>query len=293
MQPLKFTDDLIVKRLRWVMAGAMLFSLFNTLAGQPESFWLNPETAIRGDGLRIHDPVNHTFEFFLSHGWQPCVAACLIYFALTFVIVSLLPKKAALIAIFSVIFGHFYGSANWLAVRWHLGFSGVALYGAALSAAIAFAASPLPANATDAMARRLRWLMFGVMLMDLLITLLGQPGSYWLRPYTVHEGNSFWRWVMQQGWFAYVLGDLIYCLGALLLASSLPRFFAWICILGFIFAHFIGATNWFFYEWRLGMEAPVIYGIAISALRVWLASPRTRNNAANGFNATLIPKTCC
>jgi hypothetical protein len=293
VQALKFTDDLLVKRLRWVMAGAMLFSLFNTLAGQPKSFWLNPETAIRGDGLSIHDPVNHTFEFFLGHGWQPYVAACLIYFALTFVIVSLLPKKAALIAIFSVLFGHFYGSSNWLAVRWHLGFSGVGLYYAILSAAIFFAASPIPVYEADSMARRLRWVMLGVMLMDPLFTLIGQPGSYWLRPETVHEGNPFWRWVMQQGWYAYVLGDSIYCLGALVLASSLPRFYAWICILGFIFGHFSGGTNWLFYEWRLGMEAPVIYGIAISSLMVWLASARTGNNATHGFNDALIPKPCC
>jgi hypothetical protein len=64
MPLIKFTDDQIVKRLRWAMIAVMLFSLFNTLAGQPRSFWHHPETAIRGDGLSIHNETNHTFEFF-------------------------------------------------------------------------------------------------------------------------------------------------------------------------------------------------------------------------------------
>lgn len=268
---LAFTDDVIVKRLRWVMAGAMLFSLFNALAGQPKSYWLHPETAIRGDGLGVHNPLNHTFEFFLSHGWMPCVAAFLVYLALALAIVSLLPREPALVAIFSVLLGHFFGATNWLVVRWHLGFTGAALYSFLVGAAVAVAASPLPAEAGDFMARRLRWLMVAVMLMDPLLTLVGQPGSYWLRPETVHEGNPFWRWVMQHGWWAYVLADAVYCGGALLLASRLPRFFAWVCLLGFTFGHFVGGSCWFFYEWRLGMEAPVIYGTLISALMVWLA----------------------
>ena len=67
MPHIKFTDHPIVKRLRWLMVGAICFSIFSTLLGQPESFWQRPETAIRGDGLSIHNETNHTFEFFLEN----------------------------------------------------------------------------------------------------------------------------------------------------------------------------------------------------------------------------------
>jgi hypothetical protein len=68
MSSVRFTDDRIVKRLRWIMLGVMLFSVINTLIGQPKSFWYAPESAIRGDGLSIHNSTNPTFEFFLGHG---------------------------------------------------------------------------------------------------------------------------------------------------------------------------------------------------------------------------------
>jgi len=66
MPLIKFTDDQIVKRLRWVMMAVMLFSLFNTLSGQPQSFWHHPETAIRGDGLSIHNETNHWHSIALN-----------------------------------------------------------------------------------------------------------------------------------------------------------------------------------------------------------------------------------
>ena len=75
----ELTNDARVKRLRWVMLGVILFSILNTLAGQPASFWANPQTAVRGDGLSIYNATNHTFEFFLGHGWKPylSVQSCL------------------------------------------------------------------------------------------------------------------------------------------------------------------------------------------------------------------------
>jgi hypothetical protein len=60
---------------------------------------------------------------------------------------------------FSFLSGHFYGSSNWLATCLHLGFDGVGLYAAVVSAAIALAVSPVPGNVADSMARRLRWLI--------------------------------------------------------------------------------------------------------------------------------------
>jgi hypothetical protein len=242
------------------MVGTMLFSAIATLLGQPQSFWRNPGTAMRGDGLSIYNPTNHTFDFFLGHGWLPYIAACIAYFAAAFLLVSILPSMSALIAAFSFIFGHVFGASHWLAVRWHLGFTGVTLYVLAISAAIAWAVSPISGLLGHQMIRRLRWVMIGVMTIDPLVTLIGQPHSYWAHPATVREGNPFWSAFLMRGWSHYVLMDLTYCLGAFWLASSLPRFPALLCTLLFTFGHFTGASNWFFYDWRLGMATPVLYG---------------------------------
>lgn len=291
-----FAADAVFRRLRWIMACAILFSIFNTLAGQPTGFWSNPELAMRGDGLGLHNPVNHTFEFFLGHGWIPYLLANAAYLALALILVSILPRKTALIAVFAFIFGHFYVASSWLAVRWHLGFNGVAGYALALSAAIAWAASPVPGPAADNIIRRLRWVMLGVMLLDPTLTLIGQPGSYWAHPETVLEGNPFWRSFMVQGWWAYIAMDLLYCLGAFWLASSLPRFYAALTIFAFTLSHFIGGSSWFFYVWRLGMQWPVTYGIAIGASIVLIAFRRFENTTAAGENLSgraPANRACC
>jgi hypothetical protein len=44
--------------------------------------------------------------------------------------------------------------------------------------------------------------------------------------------------------------------------------------------NFVGASCWFFYEWRMGMETPVISGIIMSVIIVSLAFPRSNNTNA-------------
>ena len=255
------------------MIGTMLFSAVNTLAGQPQSFWQHPETAIRGDGLSIYNSTNHTFDFFLAHGWLAYATACLIYMAAAFLLVSILPRMVALVAIFSFIFGHYYGGSNWLAVRWHYGTGGPAMYGIALAAILTLTAFPARETAIRAV-KRLRWVMAGATLLDFINTLIGQPGSYWLHPETVHEANAASRFFLAHGWTAFAAYDLFYIGGLVLLASILPTTIALICIFAFTLGAFAGGSNWFFYEWRLGMQAPVIYGVVLSGVIVMLAFSR-------------------
>ncbi len=269
----KFTSDQTVKRLRWVLIGAILFSMVNTLSGQPESFWHHPETAIRGDGLSIYNETNHTFDFFLGRGWMSYLFTSLIYLSAVFLIVSVLPRKLALIAIFSFFFGHFFGANNWLAVRWHLGINASAIYGLVLVPIIVLEAFPTLSSNTDQIIKRLRWVMLGPMLLDMINTLVGQPASYWLHPETVHEANEISRFFLIRGWYAYVFWDIFYFSGIFLLVSILPRRLALICIFIFILIHFVGTSNWLFYEWRMGMETPVIFGIILSVIIVMLAFP--------------------
>ena len=271
MPPIKFTGDPIVKRLRWVMTGAILFSMILTLAGQPESFWLHPATAIRGDGLSIYNPTNPCFEFFLGRGWQLFLLASLVYCGLAFLLVSLLPRRASLIVIFSVILGHYFGGSNWLAIHWHLGIPGPSLYGMALGLLIVLSAFPEPGPETDRGIKNLRWVMLAAMALDTTVTLLGQPAGYFHHPERVHEGNSFSYFLLSHGWYAYLSAHLVLFAGLFRLVPVLSRFWGMLVVFYFGLTGFIGGSNWFFFEWRMGMQTPVLYGIILSVSIVSLA----------------------
>jgi hypothetical protein len=268
------TNDEIVKRLSLVMICVMLFGILISLSGQPGSYWHHPETAIRGDGLSIYNPTNRTFEFFIGQGWLPYLIASLIYLSAAFLIVSFLPRTAALIVIFSFIFGHSYGAINWLAVRWQLGIGASSIYSVALSALIVYSAFPKLNPGTDKIIKMFRWAAPGTVLIDFINTLLGQPAGYFIHPELVHEGNQVSRFFLMQGWYAFIFYILIYLSGILWLISILPLRIALICIFFFIIVGFAGASNWYYFVWRMGMESPVIFGMILSILIVGLAFPK-------------------
>jgi hypothetical protein len=259
------------------MIGAILFSVVNTLVGQPESFWHHPETAIRGDGLSIYNTTNHTFDFYLGLGWQAYLISSLIYLLGAFLFVSILPRWVALIAVFSLIFGHFFGATNWLATRWHLGNNSSSIYGLVLVPIMVLGAFPTLSPNTDQITKRLYWVMVGTMLCDMISTLLGQPTSYWLHPETAHEANQISHFFLTQGWYAFILMFLFFFSGIFWLVSILPRRLALSFVFFFMLVNYVGASCWFFYEWRMGMEIPVILGIVLSVSIVLLAFPTSNN----------------
>jgi len=265
------------------MIGVIIFNVVIALAGQPKNFWIHPENAIRGDGLSIYNATNHSFDFFLGHGWLAYLICVLIYATGAFILVSVLPRKIALITIFSFIFGHFFDTTNWLAVRCHFGFFSAPVYGLALSTIIVSWAFSVLNTKFDEVNKRLRWVMAAVILFDPINTLIGQPASYWLHPETVREGPEFWRNLLIQGWYAYCFVDLIYCFLIFWLVSILPKYLALIFILLFIFIHFVGSSCWFFYEWRMGIQAPVIFGIILSIIITMIILPKSLKLNRNEF----------
>jgi hypothetical protein len=258
----KFTNDQIVKRLRWVMATMVMFTIANTIAGQPGTFWHNPATAMRGDGLSINNPTNHTFGFFLGYGWLPFLVASLTFLLMALLLVSVVPRKPALVIILTIIFGYYYEASNWLAVRWHLGFQGPILYGLAVSMAIVYTAFQpnLPVKAI----KSLRWIMLFATLTDATFTLWGQPSAYWHRPNIVDEGNQVSRFFLMHGWYSYLAEQAVICFALYWLVSVLSRPWGLFVALCFILGGFAGASNWLFYRWLLGMEAPVLFGAVLS-----------------------------
>lgn len=272
----------MINRLRWVMLGVMLFSMVATLAGQPPDFWRHPQSAMRFDGLSIYNHTNAKFEFLLGHGWAPYVIACLAYFTAAFALVSALPKKLGLTAIFAFIFGHFYGGSSWLATRWHAGFGGLTVYALTLAAALAFAITPVVKDGRLVL-MRLRWIAVAALLMDFTNTLIGQPHSYWQNPAAVYEGNALSRYFLLHGWWAFCMYDMAYCVVILWLAASLPRNGAFMSTFAFLLGGYAGASNWFFYVWRMGIAAPILYGTVLSAIMVALVFSDSRE--ASGFGS--------
>ena len=273
------TPSPLVARLRWVMVGAIAVSTLLTLSSQPESFWHDPTTAIRGDGLPIHHPTNHTFEFFLGHGAAAFIAANLIYLALAFVVVSRLPRAVAVPVIFSMLFAHGYGATNWLATRYHFGVGpGPASWGTACGVALSFAILPRADNPRG-LVRHWRWLMVAALFVDCANTLLGQPPGYWHDPSAMYEGNTLVRLFLGRSWLHYLALIVAEAAGEFALVTFLPLPVAFVCVFAFTFAGFVGASNWFFYTWRMGWITLVAYGGLLSALMV---VPRLRDSRPEG-----------
>lgn len=57
----------------------------------------------------------------------------LLYNAGALMVVSVLPRKLALIAIFSLIPGHYFGACTWLVFVWGLGMKAAIIYGIVLA----------------------------------------------------------------------------------------------------------------------------------------------------------------
>ena len=261
----------IVTKARWVVLAAISFSMILTLCGQPGSFWHDPTQAMRSDGQPIGATVNPTFGFFLGHGALPFVALNTLYMTAAFFALSRLPRTLALIAIFSLIFAHGYGATNWLIVRFHFGGgAGITTCGVSFGTLLSFAILPVWKRSREAV-DAWRWLMVAVLFVDFTVTLLGQPASYWQNPATMHEANSLTRIFLGRGWMYYLALDVMLAAGQFALVTVLPLPIAFVCVFAFVFGNFVGASNWFFYEWRWGWIAPVAYGSLLGALMVLLA----------------------
>ena len=130
---LKFTADKIVKRLRWMMVGVILFDQLNTLLGQPSTFWQHPETA---------NEANRFVHYFISRGGSFFIIYSILYSTVAFLLVSIVPRRWALVGAFSLILAHYYGASTWLFHRWHFGTLGPDGYGWVLGVIIVLLAFP-------------------------------------------------------------------------------------------------------------------------------------------------------
>jgi hypothetical protein len=135
----KFTADRIVKRLRWVMVGVIIFDKLNTLFGQPATYWQHPETA---------EEMNHGVYHFLSGGFPTYLFYSVVSIIVLFLFVSIIPRKIALIVIFVAILNHYLGASTWLCYHWHFGAGGPLIYSIILSVILVWLIFPTPQKAS-------------------------------------------------------------------------------------------------------------------------------------------------
>ena len=122
--------DKSIKRLRWVMVGALVGDLTVTFAGQQVSYWRNPST--------VHE-TNRLVAPILSRGMLPTLLLAAFGVAGLLFTVSVLPKRWALILILAVTLSCYYGISSWLVMDFHLG-SAAEMVGAVILAVVLVAA---------------------------------------------------------------------------------------------------------------------------------------------------------
>jgi len=121
------TSDLLLRRLRWVMVCVITLDVIITLFGQPPFYWRFPVLA---------EEYNQLARAVLKHGWTAFILAAVLYTTAAFIIVSTTPRRLALVVLFSVIMGHYFGASSWLVLRLSLGTQAAVIY--AITISIAF-----------------------------------------------------------------------------------------------------------------------------------------------------------
>jgi hypothetical protein len=269
-----------------IVAGAVL-----TLAAQPNAFWSHPQTAIRFDGLPIHSATNPMFDFFLGRGWIAYLAGVALYIAAVWLMVTVLPKKLAMAAELTVILGLCYCGSNGIVVRWNTGTGGALLYASAVAILLAVAVLPSGDDRDRAALKRLCWVMALTTAIDAIFTLIGQPASYWQNPATVYEGNPASKFFLEEGWWAYAAYNVFEIAVPWFLALRIAPVAGWALAFGVALGGLLGGSNWLFYVWRLGLQAPIVYATLISIAIVWLVLNHHRGatlvepsaNSSQGF----------
>jgi hypothetical protein len=123
-------NENIFKRLRWIMVGVIVMDAAITLWGQPRAYWSDPSTT---------NEQNTFVRFFARLGYQPFILYWVVYTAAAFFIVSRVPRRFALIAIFTFILPHYFGATSWWVYTWGYGHGAATLSGFALAVVLGMA----------------------------------------------------------------------------------------------------------------------------------------------------------
>ena len=141
----------------------------------------------------------------------------------------------------------------------------------------------------DLLVKRWRWVMAATMLVDLAITLHGQPPSYWRDPSTAFEPNHIVHAVMTRGWGVLAAVAIAYIAALVSVVSFISRNAGFITVLIFVFVHFYAASTWLDMRWNLGMNGPILYGIILSFAMTFATKRSFQGKEENRPNQELVP----
>ena len=258
---MELSDRQVVYRFRWIMTGTMLLDIIVTLISQPDSYWGDRASAFESNSL---------FHFFLVQALPWSLILPLLYMMVSFAIVSVLPPKAALITVFSFIICHYFRVSCWLDYRWQFGMSAPLAYGLLLGELILNFAFTGSGRSPTKIVKKLRWLMIGVLIFDMVNTIAGQPASYWHDHTTANEGFPPARFFIMQGMPVYLLYNLVLFTFYFFLVTYLSGRVALVVVISIILIYYFGASTWINNGWKVSAEGPIIYGVIVSLVFVLL-----------------------
>jgi hypothetical protein len=114
-------------KLLWLLAAVIIFDFGITMLGQPASYWHHPDAAEEG---------NPVFRWFMIRGAVVYLAFIFGYVAGVVVLVSRLPRQAAIITGLVFLLSHYFAGSTWLDFHFHLNMMRPTIYALVLSIAL-------------------------------------------------------------------------------------------------------------------------------------------------------------
>ena len=127
--------------------------------------------------------------------------------------------------------------------------------------------------------------MLAVIAFDFVITLIGQPSSYWHDPHTAREATPLFAWFMVRGISWYLAFTLFYMGSAAVLVRALPRQMAVITGLVFLLSHYFAACTWLALRFDFGMIGPIVYAAVLSTALVLILKSGALSGCLTGEDA--------
>ncbi len=127
-----------------------------------------------------------------------------------------------------------------------------------------------PRFTADTGVRRLRWVVFLIILADGAFTLFGQPSSFWHDASTVSEIDPVARFFIVRGVAGYISWVLLRAVLYFVIASIVPRKVGMAILFFGLLEHFWGITSWILYRfhwstwWQNAFESVIAVVVTFS-----------------------------
>ncbi len=115
-------------------------------------------------------------------------------------------------------------------------------------------------------------------LLDMTVTLLGQPGAYWRNYNNALEMAPHFDYLLQQHPVAFLAGVLVWILGGMVLIRVLPGVLSLVMALTLCLGHAFGALTWLMYEFQYNYFFLFVYFPLLAFLVIVMVRAETTNH---------------